>query len=150
MEQTKNNEFKIVNVAGDRHCICRCFAEELNIPLAYILQTLWDYFEKKSENYLETSTYKSKEDLLKALGDYLFAKRYGQEVVDFVVFALSEIYKLRVYIFIDTLDSLPNNSIGEHFQKSIYLIKRQDDVVKKIVETEQHESDFNIDVNGNL
>jgi len=106
--------------------------------------------KKKSESYLETSTYKSKDDLLKALGEYLFAKRYGQEVVDFVVFALSEIYKLRVYIFIDALDSLPNDSIGEDFQKSIYLMKRKDhyDLVKKIVETEQN--DPNIDANGNL
>jgi len=150
MEPSENIEFKIVIVEGDGHCICRCFAEELCLPLAYILQTLWDHFEKKSESYLETSTYKSKDDLLKALGEYLFAKRYGQEVVDFVVFALSEIYKLRVYIFIDALDSLPNDSIGEDFQKSIYLMKRKDhyDLVKKIVETEQN--DPNIDANGNL
>ena len=149
MEREKES-FELMSVAGDGHCICQCFAEELYIPLAYVLQTLWDYFEKKCDSYLEASTYNSKEELLKALGDYLFAKKYGQEVVDFVVFALSEIYKLRVYIFIDTLENLPNHSICEHFQKSIYLLKRNDhyDLAKKI---EEHSgSAINLDADENL
>ena len=63
---------------------------------------------------------------MKALEEYLFGKKYGHEVVDLLIDCLSTIYRLRVFIYEDRLDSIPMGTISEDYEKEIYLLKTSD------------------------
>ena len=60
---------------------------------------------------------------MKALEEYLFGKKYRHEVVDLLIDCLSTIYRLRVFIYEESLDSVSMGTIGEDYEKEIYLLK---------------------------
>ena len=70
--------------------------------------------------------YKSSEQLLECLQQYMFDKKYDHKTVDLVLEALSKIYMHRIFIFENSIDTPPCGGIREKFTKCINLIKRGD------------------------
>ena len=68
--------------------------------------------------------YKSSEQLLECLQQYMFDKKYDHKTVDLVLEALSKIYMHRIFIFENSIGNPFCRVIGEKFTKCIILIKR--------------------------
>ena len=46
--------------------------------------------------------------------------------MDFLIDCLPTIYRLRVFIYEESLDSIPMGTIGEDYEKEIYLLRTLD------------------------
>ena len=68
---------EVSQVLGDGHCIINCFSQHLNIVKSQILQEVWEEFDHRKGKYLSFSSYELEEELMKALEEYLFGKKYG-------------------------------------------------------------------------
>ena len=114
---------EVSQVLGDGHCIINCFSQHLNIVKSQILHEVWEEFDHRKGKYLSFSSYELEEELMKALEEYLFGKKYGHEVIHLLIDCLSTIHQLRVFIYEESLDSIPMGTIGEDYEKEIYLLK---------------------------
>ena len=87
--------------------------------------------------------YKSSEQLLECLQQYMFDKKYDHKTVDLVLEALSKIYMHRIFIFENSIGNPLCRVIGEKFTKCINLIKRWDHYNNYIACTERYKNFLN-------
>ena len=82
--------------------------------------------------------------------EYLFGNRYEHEVVDLLTDCLSTIYRLRVFIYKESLDSIPMGTIGEDYEKEIYLLKTSDhySLIKKKLQIQSSDNVLSIKKEG--
>ena len=123
---TSEEILEVSQILGNGHFIIHCFSQHLKIVKSPILQEVWEESDHHKGKYFSFSSYELEEELMKALVEYLFGKIYGHEVVDLLIDCLSTIYQLRVFIFEESLDSIPMGTIGEDYEKEIYLLKTSD------------------------
>ena len=95
---TSEETLEVSQVLGDRNCIIHCFSQHLKIVKSQILQEVWEEFDYHKGEYLSFSSYESEEELMKALKEYLFEKKYRHKVAHLLIDCLSTIYQLRVSI----------------------------------------------------
>ena len=95
---TSEETLEVSQVLGDGNCIIHCFSQHLKIVKSQILQEVWKEFDYHKGEYLSFSSYESEEELMKALKEYLFGKKYRHKVAHLLIDCLSTIYQLRVSI----------------------------------------------------
>ena len=95
---TSEETLEVSQVLGDGNCIIHCFSQHLKIVKSQILQEVWEEFDYHKGEYLSFSSYESEEELMKALKEYLFGKKYRHKVAHLLIDCLSTIYQLRVSI----------------------------------------------------
>ena len=146
-------DFNIEQVAGDGHCIVKCFARRFCKDTDVVLQLLKHEFHSKSKLYLEF-TDSSLNDMMKDIGDYIMKKRYNNNTIDLVLEALAMIFECRVFVYEEFPGGKPNGVIGEHFKSEIHILKKTDnfgglhyDLINKVKEEEQN--DEYLDMTGN-
>ena len=114
---TSEEMLEVSQVLGDGHCIIHSFFQHLKIVKSQILQEVWQELDHLKGKYLSFRSYESHEELMKVLEEYLFGKKYGHEVVDLLTDCLSTIYRWRVFIYEESLDSMPKETIGKDYEK---------------------------------
>ena len=115
-----------------------------------ILQEVWEEFDHRKGKYLSFSSYELEEELMKYLEEYLFGKKYGHEVVHLLIDYLSTIHRLRVFIYKESLDSMPIGTVGEDYEKEIYLLKTWDhySLIKKKLQIQSSDNVLSIKMEG--
>ena len=92
LEKEENVNFTVKTIPGEGHCIVNCFSMFFGKDSSEILSLLWNKFQENTHLYMGFSEYKSTEELLKSLEDYILNKRYNHDTVDLVFEALSKIF----------------------------------------------------------
>ena len=84
LEKEENVNFTVKTIPGDGHCIVNCFSMFFGKDSSEILSLLWNKFQENIHLYRGFREYKSTEELLKSLEEYIFNKRYNHNTVGFV------------------------------------------------------------------
>ena len=92
LEKEENVNFTVKTIPGDGHCMVNCFSMFFGKDSSEILSLLWNKFQENIHLYMGFSEYKSTEEFLKSLEEYIFNKRYNHNTVDLVFEALSKIF----------------------------------------------------------
>ena len=92
LEKEENVNFTVKTIPGDGHCMVNCFSMFFGKDSSEILSLLWNKFQENIHLYMGFSEYKSTEEFLKSLEEYIFNKRYNHNTVDLVLEALSKIF----------------------------------------------------------
>ena len=75
LEKEENVNFTVKTIPGDGHCIVNCFSMFFGKDSSEILSLLWNEFQENFHLYMGFSEYKSMEELLQNLEEYIFNKR---------------------------------------------------------------------------
>ena len=97
LEKEENVNFTVKTIPGDGYCIVNCFPMFFRKDSSEILSLPGDEYQENIHLYVGFSKYKSTEEFLKSLEEYIFNKRYNHDTVDIVFEALSKIFQRRVF-----------------------------------------------------
>ena len=75
LEKDENVHFTVKTIPGGSHCILNCFSMFFGKDSSEILSLLWNEFQENFHLYMGFSEYKSMEELLQNLEEYIFNKR---------------------------------------------------------------------------
>lgn len=136
--KTEQN-FNLMRVAGDGHCIANCFSIYFDEPLDMVLDNLDKEFRQNISIYEEFSD-KSKDGILKEVYAYITEKIYDNSTADMFLNAFSNIYKTKVIVSYSNQNS--ETVIGEIFERAIHVHKSSDhfDLVVPICSTHKSTS----------
>ena len=75
LEKDENVHFTVKTIPGGSHCILIFFSMFFGKDSSEILSLLWNEFQENFHLYMGFSEYKSMEELLQNLEEYIFNKR---------------------------------------------------------------------------
>ena len=119
------DNFNLVIIPGDGHCIANCFAVHFNTSLDKVLDLLDKEFRENIIKYSDFSEYDDDSILLEVFR-YITEKRYDSSTADMFIHAFSSIFKTKVVIKYAN-DTKEDTVIGSNYcENEISLFKCQD------------------------
>lgn len=121
-----NNDYEIQRMPGDGHCLVHCFAVMFHETKELVLQRVWNEISNNADIYKSFGEYSSCDELMNEVAKYAFEKGYGHDTADFIIEALSNVYKCRVFVHRNNPQKDPEGIVGEKFQNKIHVLKTKE------------------------